>query len=201
MKRLFLLVLISVFALDAAFADDGFNTLSVGAGYQYFNIFGDSPVSFHGPGPSLSNMNSIDDSGLFVYEDVLVGFPLSLSYGSEVRERDMFVSITSLDASLGAGWAGREGIIRYFFGGGLQLGMLALEVRCGSLLDLDIGVNAMAGMHVVFNDLFFLECSVKAVYSFLDIQHVAMSSGNDWTASLINGLGISGRIAIGVDLS
>ena len=204
MRRAFILVLVFLLSLSAVSAtdvDDSFNTLSAGTGYQYSALFGDDLVSFHGPGIALSNMNSLGSSGLYIYDDVSAVFPLSLSYGEETRERSRFQSLTGFGASIGAGWSGRDGIIRYFMGGGLQCDILALEVRCGSMLRIGIGVNATAGVDVLFTDRLFLECSVKAVYSFLDIESVSMSSGNDLSASFASGLGISGRIAIGVDLS
>ena len=201
--RKVLFCMIFAFAICTVSANDGhddFNTLSIGTGYQYSNMFEALPVSYHGPGITLSNMNSIGNDGAYIYEDILIGFPLSLSYDSEVRNRDRFRSLTAVDASLGAGWAGREGIIRYFFGGGLQFGLLSFSVRCGSLLAMDIGVNAMAGIHVIFTDSLFLECAVKAAYSFIDIQHVTITPRDDWAFSLFNGIGVIGKVAIGIDL-
>ena len=65
---------------------------------------------------------------------------------------------------------------------------------------MDIGVNAMVGIHVVLTDLLFLECTAKASYSFVDIQHVTMAPRDDWTFSLFNGIGVIGKVAIGIDL-
>ncbi len=128
-------------------------------------------------------MNSIRESGLFVYEDILAGFPLSLSYGKETRGHLGFLSITSLDISAGAGWSDTAGIIRYFFGGGIKLEMLAFTVRCGSRTAFDFGIQAQAGIDILFTDSLFPECSVKAAYSFLDSTITAMASENSWNTS------------------
>ena len=195
----FLFILFSGTA-SAVAEHSGFNTLSIGAGYRYSHIFDDVDVSHHGPGIALSNMNSIGTGGLYIYEDLLAGFPLSLHYGDEVRYRSDFRSLVSFDASFGAGWSGLEGIIRYFLGGGICVDLLSYEVRCGSLLDISIGVECTAGVNVILDDLLFIECSAKISYMFLDFENTRLSGGNEWASSLINGVGITGKLAIGIDL-
>lgn len=201
MRRTILIVsllclLQSVYAADNAAS---FRTLAVGLDYSYSAIEDGGHLNYHGPGIVISNMNSIGNDGIYIYENASVDFPLFLSYGNEIRDRSGFKGITSFNVSIGAGWSGRSGILRYFIGGGASMGLLAFDVRCGSLLDIDIGVEAEAGFHFLMTDFIFLECALKASYSFADFQNVNLSSYDYFASSWVNGFGVSGRIALGFD--
>lgn len=200
MRKAIISAVLAVFMIFTLSAE-GFNTLTVGAGYRYSSTISGEALSYHGPGIVLSNKNGIGENGLILYEDFLIGFPLSLSYGNEMRNRSGFVSIESLDASIGIGYAGRSGIMRYFMGGGIQLGLLGFSVRCGDSISLDLGIHAMAGVDIIINDFLFIECSMTGLYTFCDFQHVAMSSRNGWSSSIVNTLGVQGKVAVGFDFT
>lgn len=200
MRKAIISTVLAVFMIFTLSAES-FNTLTVGAGYRFSSTISEEALSYHGPGIALSNMNSIGDDGLILYEDFLIGFPLSLTYGNETRNRSGFVSIESLDASIGVGYAGSSGSIRYFTGGGIQLDLLGFSVRCGNSINLDLGIHVMAGLDIVINDLLFIECSVTGLYTFCDFQHVALSSRNEWSSSIVNALGVQGKVAVGFDFT
>lgn len=200
MRKVIISIVLALFTITTLSAE-GFNTLTVGAGYRYSSTLSEEALSYHGPGIALSNMNSVGDDGLIIYEDFLIGFPLSLNYGDETRNRSGFASIESLDASIGVGYAGRSDSIRYFMGGGIQLGLLGFSVRCGNSISLDLGIHAMAGVDILINDILFIECSVTGLYTFCDFQHVAMSSRNGWSSSIVNTLGVQGKVAVGFDFT